>query len=224
MNGSKPAATTARTGTPSIDAEIGYPESAARKAAESVPRKATTDDAEELSRTLAAAFLDDPVFAWGYPDSGRRRTILPAVFRIVARAYLPYEQTYTTDHVVAGAIWAPPGAEGDDDDLAEALGEASGEYAPRVFQVFELLAEQHPDTEHHYLFFLGTRPGWQSRGIGSALMRPVLDSCDRNGVPAYLEATSERNRSLYLRHGFKVISEIHLPNGPCLWPMWREVR
>lgn len=62
------------------------------------------------------------------------------------------------------------------------------------------------------------------RGVGSALMRPVLETCDRDGVPAYLEATSERNKRLYLRHGFEVTDEIRLPDGPTLWRMWRAPR
>ena len=52
-------------------------------------------------------------------------------------------------------------------------------------------------------------------------MAPVLEICDRQRVPAYLEATSERNRELYLRHAFEVTGEINVPDGPTLWCMWR---
>jgi hypothetical protein len=31
-------------------------------------------------------------------------------------------------------------------------------------------------------------------------MQPVRELCDRDAIPAYLEATSESNRGLYLRH------------------------
>lgn len=41
-------------------------------------------------------------------------------------------------------------------------------------------------------------------------------------MTAYLEATSPLNRRLYERHGFEVTGEIQLPNGPAMWPMWRE--
>jgi GNAT superfamily N-acetyltransferase len=64
----------------------------------------------------------------------------------------------------------------------------------------------------------------QGRGIGSALLGAVLERCDREGVPAYLEATCERNRDLYARHGFTLRDEVRLPEGPTLWPMWREPR
>ena len=52
------------------------------------------------------------------------------------------------------------------------------------------MAAQHPEEPHWYLPFVGTRPDRQSRGLGSAVMRPVLDACDVAGLPAYLEATS----------------------------------
>jgi hypothetical protein len=48
----------------------------------------------------------------------------------------------------------------------------------------------------------------------------------RDGTPAYLEASSPRARDLYLRHGYAMRrgSAFRLPEGPLLWPMWREPR
>ena len=54
------------------------------------------------------------------------------------------------------------------------------------------------------------------------LRAPILQRCDRNGVPAYLEATSDRNRALYECHGFRAHGAIPLPDGPALWRMWRD--
>jgi ribosomal protein S18 acetylase RimI-like enzyme len=186
-------------------------------------RPATSADTRAVSHTLAAAFFDDPVFSYCYPDVAVRREILPRWFEIVTEANLPHGEIYTTDDVVAGAVWVPPGVEGDE-QVGAALGEISGRCAQTLFDIFERMDEQHPHEPHHYLFLLGTRPQWQSRGIGSALMRPVLEVCDRDAMPAYLEATSEGNKRLYLRHGFEVVGEIKLPDGPSVWPMWRTPR
>ncbi len=187
-------------------------------------RKATRDHVPELSQTLAAAFFDDPVSVWSIPDPRRRAEILPAAFEAIVAANLAHGEVYTTDDVLAGAVWEPPGAEGDAGQLATVLERVGGEYAPRLFELFELLEQTHPHQPHYYLFLLATRPELQCRGIGSALMRSVLETCDRDEIPAYLEATNERNRSLYLRHGFEVTGEIRLPDGPSLWPMWRRPR
>jgi GNAT superfamily N-acetyltransferase len=184
-------------------------------------RKATAADLGGVSQALAAAFFDDPVFSWCYPDAARRRQIAPRFFEIVTEAIVTHDEIYTTDHVVAAAVWVPPGVEENEQMVAD-LGELSGEHAPRLFAALELMEENHPGEPHHYLFLLGTRPEWQSRGIGSDLIRPVLEVCDRDQVPAYLEATSEGNRRLYLRHGFEVFEEIQLPDGPTMWRMWRR--
>jgi ribosomal protein S18 acetylase RimI-like enzyme len=186
-------------------------------------RPATTADVAALSTTLAAAFFDDPVFSWCYADSARRRQILPRWFEAVIAADLAHGEIYTTDDVVGGAIWVPAQAD-DDEQLGPALGDISGEYAQTLFGIFELMGQHHPHEPHHYLFLLGTRPEWQSCGIGSALMRPVLEMCDRDGMAAYLEATSEGSKRLYLRHGFEITGEIRLPGGPSMWPMWRQPR
>jgi GNAT superfamily N-acetyltransferase len=184
-------------------------------------RTATAADLPALCATFAAAFLDDPVFRWGIQDDDRRRDILPRFFGIVTRANLPHGATYTTDDLVSGAVWVPAGSDGDDEALVGALAEACAEYADSCFEAFGLMAQEHPRDPHHYLFFLGTRPEWQSRGIGSALMKPVLERCDATGMPAYLEASSERNKALYRRHGFEVVDTINLPGGPTMWCMWR---
>jgi GNAT superfamily N-acetyltransferase len=184
------------------------------------PRKATAVDLSSLADTLALAFYNDPVVMWCVEDGSRRRQLSPAFFKAVAESYLAYDQTYAVDEGVSTALWAPPGA-ADDEQLPPVLGEILQDDAERLFEVFGLLAENHPVAPHHYLFLLGTRPQWQGRGLGSALMAPVLQRCDRDRVPAYLEATSERNVPLYLRHGFEVTAEIQIPGGPTIWPMWR---
>jgi GNAT superfamily N-acetyltransferase len=187
------------------------------------PRKAPQESLATLSETLALAFYDDPVVMWVMADGSRRREILPEFFGAVADSYSSHDEIWDVEEGVSAAIWAPPSAE-DDEALGERIGGIASEYADRTFEVMGLMEEKHPLEPHYYLFFLGTRPGWQGRGLGSALMRPVLETCDRDGVPAYLEATSERNKQLYLRHAFEVTDEIRLPDGPTLWCMWRAPR
>ena len=47
--------------------------------------------------------------------------------------------------------------------------------------------------------------------------------CDRDGLPAYLEATTPRNRAFYEPHGFAVTEEFRLGQAsPPLWRMWRK--
>ncbi len=48
----------------------------------------------------------------------------------------------------------------------------------------------------------------QGKGVGGALMRPVLEHCDAEGIPCYLESSKERNLPFYRRHGFEVVEEL----------------
>jgi ribosomal protein S18 acetylase RimI-like enzyme len=186
------------------------------------PQPATDADITEVADSLAAAFLDDPVLSWCYPDLAHRRQTLPEFFRVVVDAYLVHGGVYTTPAHVAAAVWVPPSADVDEDKLGSHLGRVSGGDAERLYTLLELLEAHHPhDAAHQYLFVLGTRPERQNLGIGSRMLRVVLADCDRDGMPGYLEASTERNKRLYERHGFKVTEVLSLPNGPNIWCMWR---
>ena len=69
---------------------------------------------------------------------------------------------------------------------------------------------------------MGTLPERQGRGIGSALLRPVLERCDEERLPAYLDASSEHSRDFYLGQGFEVIGELPLSTGARFWQMRRR--
>jgi len=189
--------------------------------------KVTDADLPALSGTLAAAFFDDPVFRWWIPEDTRRAEILPPFFRLVAEVNLPHGELYGAAENLAGAVWIPPGKQPTEEEMTELVprfAHTTGDYAERLFQALDLMSEVHPTEPHWYLFFLATRPEWQSQGMGSVLLRAVLDGCDRDGSPAYLEASNEGCKRLYLQHGFIVTGEIPLPDGPPLWCMWRTPR
>jgi GNAT superfamily N-acetyltransferase len=195
--------------------------------AASVVRKATRADLPELSRVLARAFDDDPVIKWMFPKDARRPVPARRFFGIRARQLLTREEVYTTDDVAGGAIWAPP------EHWHMSLREVSelgpimpalGLRLPRSLRGLSRMERRHPTTPHYYLAVLGTDPSRWGEGIGSALMAPVLQGCDADGIGAYLESSKERNVGYYARHGFRVTEEVQLPKGPPVWLMWRDPR
>jgi ribosomal protein S18 acetylase RimI-like enzyme len=189
-------------------------------------RRATGADLPAVVETLTAAFFDDPFFVWRFPDPRRRRQLLPLFFEITVDLNHPHDEIYTADPVpAAAAVWIPPGRQPVGEAAEEMLAaytEAAEETAERLLTALSLMAEVHPTQPHAYLFLLGTRPRWQNQGLGSALLRELLERCDRDRIPSYLNASSAASRRLYRRHGFEVTGEIVLPDGPSLWPMWRE--
>jgi GNAT superfamily N-acetyltransferase len=190
-------------------------------------RKAVPQDLPELGSALSRAFFDDPLFAWAIPDGDRRQRVLAEFFALYAKAFLRHDETYTSGgEVVAAALWAPPGAapisDEDGEELGQRMGELAGPDAPRFLGLTKLFDDHHPHGSYWYLQFMGVAPDWQGQGIGSALMAPALERCDREGVRAYLDATSEGNKRLYERHGFQAEDPFAAPGGPPLWPMWRQ--
>jgi ribosomal protein S18 acetylase RimI-like enzyme len=95
---------------------------------------------------------------------------------------------------------------------------------PRVLKVINALDKNHPrEPDHYYLFMIGVHTDHQGQGLGSTILAKTLEAVDAEGMPAYLENSNPRNMPLYERHGFKVVKEVKFePNGPSLWPMWRE--
>ena len=197
----------------------------AKRAAPRIRQVVTAEETRVAARTLAKGFYDDPVFAWTLPDEERRRRNLADFLEAFARPYVRHGESYLADDATGAALWLPPGrelvpAEEEPGFIAE-LEATTAEDAGRLFELLEIFDQHHPEGTYRVLQLLAVEPQLQSRGIGSALMTPGLARSDREQVPTYLEATSERSIPFYERHGFEVIGEIEVPDGPTLFAMWR---
>jgi ribosomal protein S18 acetylase RimI-like enzyme len=181
-----------------------------------------------MAAQMARTFYDDPVTSHIFRNEARRDAALRAYFRTQMKAdYLPFGGCYTAEGYAGSAIWAPAGK-----PLHTGL-RALLTMVPvfpyvvtnmkTTMQLLALVESKHPHEPHWYLASLGTAVEQQGKGVGGALMRPVLEHCDAEGIPCYLESSKERNLPFYRRHGFEVVEEVTLPDdGPLLWTMWRE--
>ena len=189
-------------------------------------RRATRADVRPIADMLARAFYDDPLFRWMFPSDSRRLGQSRRHFAQRTRLLLRQEEVYTGDACAAAALWARP-SEWRDPPLAAlrqmiSMTPALGRRLPSAMRAMSEVEQRHPRPPHWYLAVLGTEPSHQRRGIGSALLRPVLSRCDRTGVPAFLETARHENVGFYERRGFEVIDSLTLPGGPEIWLMWRE--
>jgi ribosomal protein S18 acetylase RimI-like enzyme len=192
-------------------------------------RKASAAELRPLARALAQAFFDDPHAVWTFPADDRRLARLDAGFATgLEKLFLAQDHCYTTAGIAGAAIWMRPGQARigmlQQLRLTPSILRAYGRDIVPMARLMMLLDSMHPhEREHWYLPFVGVVPEWQGRGIGAALLQPVLERCDAEGMPAYLEATTDRNRALYERSGFEVTGEYRMWNGgPVGWNMWRE--
>ncbi len=190
-------------------------------------RRARREEFAAIAAVLARAFADDPVTAWFYP-SDRRLDQARRFFAIRLRQIADQEEIYTTSDRAGAALWTLPGRWREDLRQSLMLVPMLPGMLPQIVRSLRAVQEierHHPAERHFYLSVLGTDPARQGEGVGSALVRPVLDICDADGIGAYLESSKEANVAFYARHGFRVTERIELPRGgPSLWLMWRDPR
>jgi GNAT superfamily N-acetyltransferase len=189
--------------------------------------RATATDSHTITSVLSVGFMQDPMHRWLFPDETERARLHPAFFAPLAAMALKDGEVWTTEDRSCAALWLPFDAAAADHgpgfrELFEpTLGTG---YAARLGEFDRQSAEIHPtDRDHWYLAFIVVCPGMRGRGIGTALLRHRLAILDREGTPAYLEATNLDSERLYQRFGFtRGDRTIDMPEGPSLYPMWRE--
>ncbi len=185
----------------------------------------TERDEPAAATVLADAFYDDPFVGWMYPNAKRRHGRHRRMVARMLRLTRPRARPLWNGGAIA--LWMPPGeqpltARDQLRMVPDLLG--WGLRAPRVMAVLDLMDREHPKEPHWYLFMVGSDPARRGQGHGQAVIQPVLDECDRDGIPAYLESSNPANIPYYARFGFEVIGELRRAGSPPQTQMWRDPR
>jgi len=179
---------------------------------------------------LAAAFDDDPVLNWLFEPAPDVSAAIRRFFELAVGGAIRRGHTYAVGTEVDAphgvALWLPPGVMSTFDEQPDAIVEFATEYVGGdVFDRFgvirELMGGHHPEEPAFYLNFVGVDPTAQGSGLGAQLLQPVLDRCNHDRLPAYLESSNPRNVPFYERLGFTVISEFGPAEGVPMAGMWR---
>ena len=182
---------------------------------------------------LARAFYPDPLFQHFARNPRQEYHLLAAVFDAFVRDGLPFGETLAAavgDRIVGCAVWLPPGAMPRNVARTAALNARAtrvlvpGRNRLSGMKLLDAVDKLHPTEPHWYLFLLGTDPVVQGRGVGGRLVQPVLDRCDAEGLPAYLETQKESNLAFYGRLGFEVGQKLEHAGAPPIWTMTRRPR
>jgi len=199
--------------------------------ADLVPLKESLID--EAGHALARAFMDDPLCIHMFPDAEERARKTPCHFSGFLRYVHLFGKIWTTSgNPDASAAWLPPGQTEMTGDRVEASGlhlvpDMVGiEAWQRFLEVSDYIDRLHPDEApepHWYLPLIGVDTPRQGQGLGSALLRVVLDRADAERVPAYLWTVKAKNVAFYEHHGFRVLTAGTEPtSGVRFWTCRRE--
>lgn len=189
------------------------------------------------ARVLAAAFEDDPLMRFAFPSRRQRMHGTQWLFRRSVEYGCRYGQVLSTPHAEAVAIWLGP--VGTKLTLMRELrtGMIIAPFRLGIRSLLRLgafdrvrnqLHEQCVAEPHAYLFVMGVHPAAQGRGLGSRVIRPMLERADRQGLVCYLETTNERNLPYFGRFGFEPVlhERIAASDGHRLniWALLRQPR
>lgn len=191
-------------------------------------RLAGRGDARAIGAITADAFRNDPFNLWLFGNFAGIRHL----FMLQARSiYVPRGYCYALGDEGA-CMWMLPGGDAHFSlwDYARFALPTAAMCGPgavlRGIRTGEAMAACHPGFDHAYLFSIGVRPAAQGKGLGRSLIQPVLDACDRAGLPAYLENSNPANTGFYNSCGFVQSADPIIPqaDAPPLVPMLRQPR
>jgi ribosomal protein S18 acetylase RimI-like enzyme len=179
---------------------------------------------------LTRAFVDYPLMKYVNADERRRRRGVSTLYAGIVRDTLRHGEVHVSAGIEGACCWLPPGVglptfarEVRSGMLGLPLGFGWAGFQRLVDfdHVQRRLHEQYAQGPHWFLATIGVDPAHQGRGIGSALMAPVLTRADQERMPCYLETHTLGNVRLYERHGFRVMEHLENPTSVPLWAMLR---
>lgn len=190
------------------------------------------DRLEPLARTVARAFVDDPVWQWIHD---RPTTLDPDEVLPLARAFVAdttaVDEIHGFRHHGAVALWRAPLERLTDEHVEyrrrrsaphwRDLGDRIGDRMDLVREFGAAASAARPDEPHWYLQIVGVEPERRGEGLGARVMSTMLERCDRLGLPTYLESSNPRNHSFYRRLGYVDQGEVAGGGSP---PMTRFYR
>ncbi|MHA2159072.1 MAG: GNAT family N-acetyltransferase [Candidatus Thorarchaeota archaeon] len=196
--------------------------------------RVTMSELDKGVEILVNAFWDDPLNLYFIPESENRRKLFSDYLHVRLKFAVRYGEVYSTSPNFEGiAAWFPPGKS----DLTyfrllrvgflgliRLLGMKTVSRMNRVGSHGTKIRKQYLPEPHWHLFPIAVDPKHQKKGFASALMRPMLDKIQSQGLPCFLETLNEDYVSLYEHYGFEVIFKETLPGVElAIWGMVRSL-
>lgn len=183
-------------------------------------RRAEAQDSSAIAEMVVAAFAQDPAWAFIFAEDFARlaNAFASTLFDVRVHSH----SVWVTDDLCAVAMWDPPVKQEADREYARNAWSQyrtlAGEDAYRRLSIYDdTVTAAHPTEPFWYLGVLATHPQHQRQGLASAVLQPVLDWADGQGIACCLETSTEKNRRFYEGRGFTEASAIAIAGGPPTW-------
>ena len=135
---------------------------------------ATNTEASQVIDVVSEAFLNDPTWAWAFPDPAVRRSWWTFCIQEAFR----YPWTFKTEGYETVSVWIPP--HGTELSYAAELGvpdrliDLVGSRAAEVGDLLDRFGRAHPRHEpHYYLSLLATKNEHRGQGLESRFFRRI---------------------------------------------------
>jgi GNAT superfamily N-acetyltransferase len=190
-------------------------------------RLAQWSDVPRMAATLSQAYPDYRWTSWALPEDGRTQRLSRWAELWGGLVPVLAGTAWVTDDVTAAAAWEAPDAGPPAADLQTVidrdLPRVFGARQPVVLASERLGALGRPDEPHWWLTAVGTRPAYRRAGLGAAVLQPVLERCDADGVPAAATVYTSTVVRWLQRFGFAVTHSTRTAVDHEL-PIWTMVR
>ncbi|CAA9527821.1 MAG: hypothetical protein AVDCRST_MAG73-657 [uncultured Thermomicrobiales bacterium] len=194
----------------------------------------TGDQIHEAGDLIGRACAEDPFWAYVWPSRARRtRAAMAAAGRALVAHGTRHGEVYATTRPLDGiAIWLPPVAA----RLAPApvrllrlAAETGLPPAPtlrflRATHHLELMRRRALPDRRWTLLLIAVNAPLRGQGIGHALLAPILERADRDGLPCVASSLRARDVLFFVHRGFEAAAESDLPGGPKVWTLRRLPR
>jgi len=79
-----------------------------------------------------------------------------------------------------------------------------------ILQRDKMIRSNHPKEPIAYVWFIGVQPGLQGKGMGSTLVKELIEEYEQKKRPIYLETSMNRNLPFYKNLGFEIFQTLEL--------------
>jgi ribosomal protein S18 acetylase RimI-like enzyme len=192
-------------------------------------RPADSSRIAHIAEVVGRAFVTEPMMTWslgGRTDDLEERCV--RFHELFLAPLMGREIIWESTDGRGALVLVPPEQQ---DALDDALAQVDESRTQNVFHgggrryelFWEWVGSKIPREPLWHLDSVAVAPGWQGRGIGSALIEFGLEHARESGAAMVLETGTQRNVPLYERLGFHIVEEAHSPQGgPHVWFMRRD--